>query len=124
MRVSQLLMGGIISGAMLFVGHIGAAAVMERVMEYKIDGKDFEGFLAWDDAQAKAPGILVVHNWMGVTDTTKEKARDLAKLGYVAFAADIYGKGIRPKDAKEASAQATIYKTDRKLFRKRLNAGL
>lgn len=63
----------------------------------------------------------MVHDWMGMTDKTQDKARALANLGYVAFAADIYGKGVRPKDSAGASSEASKYKKDRKLFRERLN---
>ena len=52
------------------------------------------------------------------------RAKQLAELGYVAFAADIYGEGVRPADAKEASALAGKYKGDRNLYRERLKAGL
>jgi dienelactone hydrolase len=67
---------------------------------------------------------MVVHEWMGLNDYAKKRAEQLAALGYVAFAADIYGKGIRPKDAKEAGEQASIYRGDRSLMRARATAGL
>ena len=54
---------------------------------------------------------------MGLTDYEKHRAEQLAELGYVAFCADIYGKGIHPKDTKEAGAEATKYKTNRALLR-------
>src|SRR5690606_30406202 len=69
-------------------------------------------------------GVLIVHDWMGPSDFTRDRARELAKLGYVAFAADIYGKDVRPKDQKQAAAEAGKYKKDRALFRRRLAAGL
>jgi dienelactone hydrolase len=65
-----------------------------------------------------------VHQWLGLTDYEKHRAEQLAGLGYVAFCADIYGQGIRPKDTSEAGAQAGKYKTDRALLRARVNAGL
>lgn len=104
---------------------VAQAAVVERVVEYKKAAESFEGFIAFDDSSTDSkPGVLVVHDWMGVTEKTREKARELAQLGYIAFAADIYGKGVRPKDAAEAGALAGKYKTDRKLFRERLTLGL
>ncbi|MGV3773550.1 MAG: dienelactone hydrolase family protein, partial [Verrucomicrobiales bacterium] len=57
-------------------------------------------------------------------DYEKERARMLAKLGYVAFAADVYGKGVRPSDPKDASAEAGKYKKDRDLLRKRIQAAV
>ncbi len=65
-----------------------------------------------------------MHQWKGLTDYEKERARMLAEMGYVALAVDIYGKGIRPKDAKEAGAEAGKYKQDRKVLRSRVRAGL
>jgi dienelactone hydrolase len=88
----------------------------------------FEGVLFAPLGAAKIkntkPAILMIHNWMGITEETKTQAMRFADLGYTVFAADIYGKGIRPKDATEAGALATKYKTDRKLFRERLNLAL
>jgi dienelactone hydrolase len=101
------------------------AALKTETVEYKQGETACEGNLAYDDAtQDKRPGVLVVHDWMGNTDTSKRKADDLAKLGYVAFACDIYGKGVRPKDRTEAAAQAGTYKKDRPLLRARVQAAL
>ncbi len=84
-----------------------------------------EGFLAYDaNAKGARPGILIVHDWMGLGDEMKSRAKQLAALGYVAFAADIYGKGIRPKDSSEASKLAGSFKADRALLRSRINAAL
>lgn len=74
--------------------------------------------------QGKVPGVLVIHQWMGLTGHEQMIADRLAGLGYVALAADIYGEGVRPKDMTEAKTQATIYKGDRALFRRRIRAGL
>jgi len=101
------------------------AKIVTKSVEYKQGDITLEGFLAYDDAVAgKRPGVLVVHQWMGLTDYEKHRAEQLAELGYVAFCADIYGKGVLPKDTKEAGAEATKYKSDRALLRQRVNAGL
>jgi dienelactone hydrolase len=101
------------------------ATLVKKMVNYKEGATQLEGYLVYDDAVKGArPGVLVVHNWMGITDETKSKADALAGLGYTAFAADIYGKGVHPKDANEAGAQAGKYKADRTLLRKRVNAGL
>ena len=90
------------------------AAVQTKTVEYKQGDTVLEGYLAWDDAvHGRRPGVLVVHEWTGLGDYAKARARKLAEMGYVAFAADIYGKGIRPKTPQEAAAQAGIYKNDR-----------
>ena len=100
-----------------------AAAVKTEVVEYKDGDQVCEGFLAYDDAaKGKRPGVVVVHEWMGLGDYAKGRATKLAELGYVAFAADIYGKGIRAKDAKEAGALAGKYKGDLPLLRSRAKA--
>jgi dienelactone hydrolase len=105
-----------------------AAAVQTRTIEYRDGDTVLEGFLAWDDKVAQlpagAPGILIIHQWLGLTENERMRARLLAELGYVAFAADIYGKGQRPADRAAAPAAAGKYKGDRQLFRRRLNLGL
>ena len=101
------------------------AKVRGKLVEYKQGDVVLEGYLAYDDAaKGKRPGVLVAHAWMGLDDNAKKRADMLAQLGYVAFAADIYGKGVRPKNRDEAAAQAGKYKTDRALLRARVNAAL
>ncbi len=101
------------------------AAIKTKIIEYKQGNTVLEGYLAWDDAKPfQRPGILVVHEWTGLGPYVKKRAEMLAKLGYVAFAADIYGKGIRPSTPAEAAKIATIYKDDRPLMRARARAGL
>lgn len=102
------------------------ADIKTKVVEYRDGDTVLEGFVAWDSNQAakSAPGILVVHQWMGLTDYEKSRCRQLAELGYVAFALDIYGKGIRPASPQDAGKQAGVYKSDRGLYRRRLTLGL
>lgn len=101
------------------------AAVQTKVIDYKQGDQALEGYLAWDDAATgRRPGVLVVHEWTGLGDYAKMRARKLAEMGYIAFAADIYGKGIRPATPQEAGAQAGIYKKNPKLMRERVTAGL
>jgi dienelactone hydrolase len=101
------------------------AAIQTRTVEYKQGDTTLEGFVAYDDAlKGPQPGVLIVHQWMGLTDYEKKRAEMLAQLGYVAFCADIYGKGIRPQTPAEAGAQAGKYKSDRARLRARVNAGL
>lgn len=99
------------------------AAVKTRTLEYRDGDQVCEGLLAWDDAATgKRPAVVVVHDWMGVSEETVRRARMLAELGYVVLAADIYGKGTRPKDTKEAGALAGKYKGDLPLLRSRARA--
>ena len=102
-----------------------AAATIAQAVEYSNNGKNFEGlWVSESKSKQKRPLIVLVHNWMGVTEETKKQAMRFSDLGYAVFVADIYGKGIRPKDAKEAGDQAGLYKSDRALFRKNLNLAL
>jgi dienelactone hydrolase len=100
------------------------AAIHTETVEYKHGDTVLEGFLAYDDAaKDKRPGVLIVHEWMGHNDYVRERAKQVAKLGYVAFALDMYGKGVHAKDAKEAGEMSGKYKNDRKLMRARATAG-
>jgi dienelactone hydrolase len=111
---------------LLLVGSAnGLAALKTQIVEYRHGEVVLEGYLAYDDAvTGRRPGVIVVHEWKGVGAHVKASAEKLAKLGYVAFAIDMYGKGIRPKDNKEAGAEAGKYKGDRALMRARAKAGL
>jgi len=101
------------------------AEVVSEVLEYKQGDTVLEGYLSYDNSiSGKRPGVLVVHEWKGVGPYVKRRAEELAKLGYIAFAADIYGKGVRPQTNDEASKVASIYRNDRKLMRARASSGL
>jgi dienelactone hydrolase len=110
----------------LFLGTTAAqAAVQKKVIEYKHGDTVLEGYLVYDDAApGKRPGVLVVHDWTGHNPYARMRAEQLAGLGYVAFALDMYGKGVRARDPKEAASMAAVYKGDRKLMRARAAAGL
>jgi len=102
-----------------------SAEVKTRTVEYRDGDVVLEGYLAWDDAlKGPRPGVLVVHQWMGVSANERMRAEQLAALGYVALAADVYGKSARPANQQEAGALAGKYKGDRALLRSRVAAGL
>ena len=97
------------------------AAIKTEVVEYKDGDTVLEGFVAYDDAKTgRRPGVLVVHDWTGLGDYAQRRAKMLAELGYVAFAADIYGKGVRPTDPTDAAKEAGKYKGDLPLLRRRV----
>lgn len=101
------------------------AQIRGEVIEYKQGTTVLEGYLAYDDSiKGKRPGVLVVHDWLGVGPYVRARAQQLASLGYIAFAPDIYGKDIRPVDNKEAAKVSNELKNDRMLLRLRVNAGL
>lgn len=113
---------------MFLVLSISASAYGElrtEVVEYTHGDTVLEGYLAYDDAvEGKRPGVLVVHEWWGLNPYIKKRAEQLAGLGYIAFAADIYGKGKRASTSEEASALAGVYNKDRHLMRSRAQAAL
>ncbi|MES1180282.1 MAG: dienelactone hydrolase family protein [Verrucomicrobiota bacterium] len=101
------------------------AKIVTKTVLYEQGGVPLEGFVAYDDAiTTNHPGVLIVHQWLGLTDYEKHRAEMLAQLGYVAFCADIYGKGNRPQGVAEAGPLSTKYKNDRELLRARVGAGL
>lgn len=102
-----------------------SAVVKSGPVEYQHGNVTLEGWQAHDEAKpGKRPAVLVVHQWKGLTDYEKKRAEMLAQLGYNVLCVDIYGKGIRPANPKDAGAEAGKYKTNRSLLRDRVNAGL
>ncbi|MCU7493598.1 MAG: dienelactone hydrolase family protein [Ignavibacteria bacterium] len=108
----------------LFMNDI-EAKIRTQAVDYESGGVKLQGYLAYDDAQkGKRPAVLIVHEWWGLNDYPKKRAEEIAKLGYVAFAADIYGKGVIAKTPDEAGKLASQFRNDRTLARKRVTAAL
>ncbi len=110
---------------LLVMGATVQAEVQTKAVAYEDEGTPLTGYLYWDDAvKGKRPGILVVHEWWGLNDYAKQRARMLAELGYVSFAADMYG-GHRvtdqPEQAREWMQEITA---DVDLWRQRADQGL
>jgi len=106
-------------------GGATAGELVTREVEYRHGDVVLEGYVAYPkDAKEKLPGVLICHQWMGHSPYERMRAEETARLGMVAFALDIYGKGVRPKDVAEAAKLATGYKSDRALLRARALAGL
>ena len=83
------------------------AEIRTETVEYKDGDTTLKGVVTYDDAVAgKRPGVLVVHEWWGINDYIRDRARQLAGLGYVAFAPDIYGDGFVTADPKVAGQKA------------------
>jgi dienelactone hydrolase len=119
----QVLFAALV-GAVVTAGSAHAAIKVETV-DYKQGDTALEGWLVYDDATtAKRPGVLVFPEWMGPSGHEKGVAEGLAKMGYVAFVADIYGKGVRPDTPQAAGAEAGKYMKDRALLLERAKAGL
>ena len=103
MRAMILLFG-------LLAGMPAAAEIQTKAVTYEHDGKTLTGHLYWDDVlDGPRPGVMVIHEWWGLNDYAKQRARMLAELGYVAFAADMYGGDRvtdKPDQAKEWMQEA------------------
>jgi dienelactone hydrolase len=100
------------------------AKVVSQAVTYDHEGTVLEGYMAYDDAlEGKLPGILVVHEWWGLNDFVRSRVDKLAGLGYVAFALDMYGKGIFTKDPSKAKELSSHFR-GKPIMRKRALAGL
>ncbi|QVL30438.1 dienelactone hydrolase family protein [Telmatocola sphagniphila] len=109
----------------LFGASLVRAEVKTRTIEYTYEGTKLVGFLAYDDAHKdKKPGVLVVHEWWGLNDYAKERAKALAKLGYVAFCPDMYGEGATTEHPEDAGKMSTLVRNNVKIWQGRANAGL
>jgi dienelactone hydrolase len=101
------------------------AAIQTRVVEYQAGETRLVGFLAYDDKyKDKRPGVLIVHEWWGHNDFVRERARQLATLGYVAFALDMYGDAKTANNPQDAGHLAGAVRSDLQVLRMRFNAAL
>jgi dienelactone hydrolase len=111
----------LLSAALLSFSALTHAAVVEKPIEYTSAGIVCEGVHVYDDAKTgPLPSVLIVHQWTGVSENEKMRARMLVELGYNVFLADVYGKGIRPPGPPASAKEAGKYKSDRKLLRQRV----
>lgn len=116
-----LLLCAILSIAML----PASARVVSQTVLYEQGGDTLEGQAFYDTKfGGKRPGVVIFHQWKGPGEYEKRRARMLAEMGYVALVADVYGRGIRPKNAQEARVQATRYRQNRPLMRNRARAAV
>jgi dienelactone hydrolase len=110
---------------LLLTCFVAQAEIKSEAINYEVAGQPFQGTLSYDDSiKGKRPGVLVVHEWWGHNAYAKKRAEMLAKLGYTAFALDMYGKGKvadHPEDAKKFM-EATL--ADMKVAEARFNAAL
>ena len=123
MNLSRLTLAGLALGAAVALH----AKIVTKPVAYEHAGTKLEGYLAYDDsrtsADKKSPGVLVVPEWWGLTGYAKGRAEQLAQLGYVAFAADMYGAGVTTTDAKKAGELAGQF-YGKPLMAERAQAGL
>jgi dienelactone hydrolase len=114
--------------AILFVLSVGGfahAEVKTKVIAYEYEGVTFKGYLAWDEAATgKRPGVLVLHEWWGLNEYARKRAEQLAGLGYVAFAGDMYGEGKTTEHPSEAGKFATAVRSNLPVWQGRAKAAL
>jgi dienelactone hydrolase len=97
-----------------------SAGIQTKNITYKHGDLECHGYLAWDDSvQGPRPGVLVVHEWWGLNDYARKRAEQLAKEGYIAFAADMYGEGKNTDHPNEAGQMATKVRANIADWRKR-----
>lgn len=108
-----------------FVAVPAQAAWHTQTVEWQLDDAAYSGVLVYDDAsKEKRPGIVMVPNWMGVNDAAVDRAREIAGTDFVVLVADVYGKDVRPADAKAASEQVAKMYADRAVLRARTSKAL
>ena len=101
------------------------AKVVGQAVEYKAGDTVMRGYLAYDDAaKLPHPGILVVHEWWGVDDYVRGRARQLAELGYTALALDMYGEGRTAQDPQTAGKLSSEISKDIPVAKQRFEAAL
>lgn len=104
---------------------VGVAQPIGGQLDYMVGDTKCQGYLAYDMSKAvKRPGVLIIHDWNGIDAYEEGRAMQLAKMGYVALCADIYGKDSKPKNQQESGQQSGKYKADRRLYRERLAGAL
>src|SRR4051812_17517919 len=112
---------------MLAAALTASAKIVSKSVAYEQAGTKLEGLLVYDDAKGtaarKAPGVLVLPEWWGLNDYPKQRAQQLAELGYVAFAADMFGAGVVTTDPKKAGDLAGQF-YGKPLMAERAKAGL
>jgi len=124
MKIARLSCFILAAVALVLEAGAAQAAVKTSWIDYKQGSTALSGYLIYDDAvQGRRPGVLMIHDRSGFSENTLADAQIIAKLGYVVFAEDIFGKGVVPKDVPEMTKLIAIYNEDRALMRARALAG-
>ncbi len=101
------------------------AEIKTEEVTYKAGDTKMKGFLAWDDEIAgERPGVLIVHEWWGLNDYARDRAKQIASLGYTALAVDMYGEGKTAIHPKDAGAFASAVMKDPTTARARFDAAM
>ena len=123
--MNRILLLFVLISVLLVFGYPANAEIQVKSVDYRDGSMELTGFLAWDDKiKASRPGVLVIHEWWGLNDYAKQRARQLAEQGYVAFAVDMYGAGKVTRHPDEASAWMKEINKNSQQWVRRANAGL
>lgn len=101
-----------------------STGMANKEITYSANGKTMKGFLAIPEGEGPFPGVIVVHEWWGQNEYPRERARMLAKNGYVAFAVDMYGDGKTVDHPKEATEFSSAVMSDLDAAEKSFRAAL
>lgn len=97
----------------------------EENISYNIDSLKMDGYVVYDEnMEGKRPAVLVLHEWWGLNDYAKRRARELANLGYIALAVDMYGNGRRADNPTDAGNLAMPFYKDPQMAKKHFGAAL
>lgn len=120
--MKKLILGLLIA---LIHSTITQAEIRTQTVDYKAGDTVLKGFLAYDDSiKTKRPGVLVVHEWWGHNKYARKRARMLAKLGYTAFALDMYGDGKQASHPEDAGKFSTEVRQNRDMAKARFQAAM
>jgi dienelactone hydrolase len=121
MKAIQTMLGA----AVLWMCGAAVGAIVSEDVEYAAGDVTLKGYLVYDDALTETrPGVLVVHEWWGLNDYARRRARMLAELGYTALAVDMYGQGQNTEHPQQAREFASAVRNNMPAARDRLKAGM
>ena len=117
-----LWIGALLSTLALGTSH---ADILTKEVDYQVNGVTMKGFMAYDNTtEEKRPGVLIVHEWWGMNDYARKRARMLAEMGYTAFALDMYGDGRQAHHPDDAGKFSSEVMKNQELARARFNGAL
>jgi dienelactone hydrolase len=118
MQISQSLTFLVLGCLLAFQA---AASQRVKVVSHELDGVRFESTIVYPKSgDSLKPGVLMIPNWMGPSESSLEKAKKIAGDDYVVMMADVYGVNVRPTNGGEAGAAAGVLRNDRELMRARM----
>ena len=125
LRQSTLICLAIFNFTAMVYSKVPLSTIKEETVSYTAGGTSLKGFVAYDESiKGKRPVVLIVHEWWGLNDYAKMRARELAGLGYLAMAVDMFGNGRIAADPTEAREFTMPFYQDPRLAKSRLDAAI